>query len=86
MATVEHYLDRYLDPVTDALSPQVAQRILDLEPESDVVARVAELGEKSNAGTITEAERDEYRSLADAGTLVALLKAKARRVVSRPTN
>ncbi len=83
MATVEHYLDRYLDPVTDALTPQVAQRILDLRPEPDVVARVEELAGKSNAGTLSDDELDEYRSLADAGTLIALLKAKARRSLNR---
>ena len=83
MATAEHYLDRYLDPVADALTPQVAQRILDLEQEPEIIHRVEELGEKSDAGTLTEAELDEYRALADAGTLVALLKAKARRVVSK---
>ena len=83
MATVEHYLDRYLDPVADAFTPQVAQRILDLQPEPDVVARVAVLGEKSNAGTISDDELSEYRSLADAGTLIALLKSKARRTLSR---
>lgn len=83
MATAEHFLDRYLDPVTDALTPQVAQTILDLEPEPEIVCRVKELGEKSDAGTLTEAERDEYRALADAGTLVALLKAKARRALAR---
>ena len=27
MATVEHYLDRYLDPVTDVLTPDVAQML-----------------------------------------------------------
>lgn len=83
MATAENYLDRYLDPVTDALTPQVAQRILDLRPESEVVARVDELGQKSNAGTLTEDESSEYRALADAGTLIALLKAKARRALAR---
>jgi hypothetical protein len=83
MATAEHFLDRYLDPVTDALTPPVAQRIVDLRPEPVDIARVEELGEKSNAGTLTEAERDEYRSLADAGTLIALLKAKARRALTR---
>ena len=83
MATAENFLDRYLDPVADALTPQVAQRILDLEPEPEVVRRVAELGEKSDAGTLTDAELDEYRALADAGTLVSLLKAKARRVLSK---
>jgi hypothetical protein len=83
MATAAHYLDRYLDPVTDVLSPQVAQRILDLQPDPDVIQRVEELGEKSNAGTLTESELDEYRALADAGTLVALLNAKARRALKR---
>jgi hypothetical protein len=78
MATVEHYLDRYLDPVTEALSPQAAQRILDLRPEPEVVARVEELAEKSNAGTLSDDELDEYRTLANAGTLIALLKAKSR--------
>jgi hypothetical protein len=83
MATVEHFLDRYLDPVTDVLTPQVAQAILDLEPEAEVLCRVEELGEKSDAGALTEEECQEYRALADAGTLVALLKAKARRVLAR---
>lgn len=83
MATADHFLDRYLDPVADALSPQAAQRILDLEPEAEIIRRVEELGEKSDAGSLTDDERDEYRALADAGTLVALLKAKARRVVAR---
>jgi quercetin 2,3-dioxygenase len=36
-----------------------------------------------NAGLLSEAEREEYRVLADAGTLVALLKAKARRSLAR---
>lgn len=83
MATVEHFLDKYLAPVTETLSPQAARSILDLQPQPEVVSRVAELGEKSDGGTLTDAERDEYRALADAGTLVALLKAKARRAMSR---
>lgn len=84
MATVEHFLDRYLDPVTEALSPQVAQRILSLRPDPEIAARVERLGEMSDAGTLTDDEREEYRALADAGTLVALLKAKARRSLARP--
>ena len=59
MATVENYLDRYLDPVTQAFSPDVAQRILDLKPDEGVLARVEELAQKSNSGDITEAERGE---------------------------
>lgn len=83
MATVEGYLDRYLDPVTQAFSADVAQAMLELKPDDEVLARVQELGEKSDSGSLTEAERDEYRSLADAGTLVAILKAKARRFLAQ---
>lgn len=82
MATAEHFLDRYLDPVADILPPAVAQEIVDLCPDAETIARVEELGEKSNSGTITDEERDEYQALADAGTLVALLKAKARRALA----
>jgi len=83
MITAETYLDRYLDPLTEALSPEVARRILQLTPDEKVVARVQQLGEKSNAGDLTDAERDEYQTLADLGTLVALLKAKSRRFLAQ---
>ena len=81
MATVD-FLDRYLEPMTTVFTPQLAQKILDLRPESDVIARVQELGGKSNAGTLTEEERNEYQSLASAGTLISLVKAKARRFLA----
>jgi hypothetical protein len=84
MASAEDFLNRYLDPVATVLTPQVAQRIVDLEPEPDVAARVQELGEKSDAGTLTDDEQDEYRTLANAGTLIAILKAKARRFLNKP--
>lgn len=86
MSTVEHFLDRYLDPLADALTPQVAQRILDLRPWPQDVRRVEELGRKSNEGLLTESELADYRALADAGTLVALLKAKARRCLAQSTS
>ena len=84
MGVSERVLDRYLDPLTDdAFSPQVARKLLELRPNPEDAARVAELGAKADAGALTDAERDEYRTLADVGTLVAILKAKARRVLTR---
>jgi hypothetical protein len=83
MGVAESLLDRYLDSLTDALLPQVARKLLELDPSPEDVARVVELGDKADAGTLTDSERDEYRTLADVGTLVALLKSKARRALSR---
>jgi hypothetical protein len=83
MATVDHFLDLYLDPVADAMTPEFARKVVDLQPDAAVAARVQTLGEKCNAGTLTAEEEGEYRALANAGTLVSLLKAKARRFLAR---
>jgi hypothetical protein len=85
MATVD-FLDRYLEPMTTVFTPQLAKKIVDLHADADVIARVEELGNKSDAGTLSDEEREEYRSLANAGTLISLLKAKARRFLSQQTS
>jgi hypothetical protein len=79
MAAISHFLDDYLDPIAEAFSPEVAVRFLKLEPSASVLARIEELADKSNAGTLSDGEWDEYRLLANVGTLVAVLKAKARK-------
>ena len=82
MATAD-YFDRYFEPVTTVFTPQVAQKLVDLRPDATIVARVQELGARCDAGTLSSEELEEYRSLADAGTLIALLKAKARRFLTQ---
>lgn len=81
MSTAE-FLDRYFEPVVATLTPEAARALIELQPDELVAARVAELGRKSNAGTLTETEREEYRLYVDAGDLVAILKAKARRAIA----
>ncbi len=81
MATVD-FLDRYFEPVAAALTPQVARALVELKPDAASLARVEELGQKSDEGTLSDEERDEYRQYVDAGDLIALLKAQARRTLS----
>ncbi len=81
MVTLDLF-DRYLEPVAAALTPQSARALVEAKPDEAATARVAELGLKSNAGTLTDEERDEYRLLIDAGDLIAILKAKARRLIA----
>lgn len=76
------FLNRYFDPVAAALTPQAARALVDAKPDDATATRVAELGRKSNAGTLSEEEREEYRLYVDAGDLIAILKAKARRVIA----
>lgn len=60
------------------LNRNTAEAIVNMNPDARVVARVTELGRKADDGTLTKTERDEYKSLVDAGDLLALPKLKAR--------
>jgi hypothetical protein len=77
------FLDRYFDPITQVMTPELARKLIELRPDPVLSARVSELGEKSDAGMLTEEEYVEFKVLADAGTLVSLLKAKARRFLTQ---
>jgi hypothetical protein len=82
MATVSS-LDQFLDPVGGCLTPQVAQRIVDWRPTEQLRKRIEELGRKADGGTLTPEEDAEYREYIDEGDVIALLQAKARRLLAR---
>jgi hypothetical protein len=82
MATVNSYLDRYFEPVTSLFTRELAEKIVSLRPDSEVVARVTELAAKADEGTLTEDERTEYEDFVDAGDFIAMFKAKARRYLA----
>ena len=79
MSTFTSILDYYFEPVTAMFNREMANTIINRKPDPRLVARVAELGRKSDDGTLTEEERDEYKTLVDAGDMISLLKSKARR-------
>ncbi|HUE16442.1 MAG TPA: hypothetical protein VMR25_19870 [Planctomycetaceae bacterium] len=76
-------LDRFLDPLTDCLTPDVARRIVDLKIDPSLQSRLDELAQKANAGTLSAEELQEYEEYVDGIELVAILKAKARRSLVR---
>jgi hypothetical protein len=71
-------LDRLLDPVVRCLSSRAARELASLRVDEEAQARVRELAEKCNEGTISEDERAEYEAYAMAANIVAILQAKAR--------
>lgn len=79
MSTFTSVLDYYFEPVTAMLNREMAEALLNRKPDPRLVARVGELGRKSDEGTITEEERSEYQAIVDAGDMISLLKSKARR-------
>jgi hypothetical protein len=80
MGTVSS-LDQFLDPTAGWLTSQVANQIVDWRPDENLRRRIEELGQKANEGSLTPDEDAEYREYIDEGDLIALLQAKARRVL-----
>ena len=76
-------LDRVLDPVSRCLTPEVARQIVALRAEPDLQARVDLLASKCNEGELTPEERQEYELYVQASRFVALLQAKARKLLAQ---
>jgi hypothetical protein len=70
-------LGRMLALDGDHVLPENAHSILALKVSEAHLARVQELGEKCNEGTLTEQEREEYAAYVRAGVLLDTLKARA---------
>ena len=72
-------LDRMLDPLSDCLNTEAAQRIIALRIDPALQTRIEELADRSNEGLLTEAECDEYRDYVEGAEILSLIKLKARR-------
>ncbi len=78
-----NYLDRFLEPVTDAMTPEFARVIVGLEADEQLKAEVEVLREKANAGTLSPAEDAAYKDFVEAVDVISILQSKARRFLSR---
>ena len=77
------YLDRFLEPVTTAFTPEITRSFADLRADPELQSWVDDLAKKANDGTITPAEDSEYKALIDAADLIAVLQLKARRFLGQ---
>ena len=82
MAQTPELLDRILDPVGRALSPDAARALLALRADDDIQSQIDELADRANQGALTPEQRAEYESLIAAASLIAILQAKARIVLA----
>jgi hypothetical protein len=60
----------------------VARQIADLRPDFGTQARIDELAEKANEGTLSPVERSEYEGYVEAIDVVSIIQAKARKMLS----
>ena len=82
MSTIS-YLDRFLEPVTEALTPQVARSIIALKVEPELEAHIDSLRQKANEGTLTAEEDAEYKEFVEAVDVISIIQSKARRFLAR---
>lgn len=74
--------DRATDPVLRILSREQANRIVDFHGDEELQRRIEVLAEKANEGELTDEERAEYQGYAQANKFIAVLQAKARRLLA----
>jgi len=76
------YLDRMLEPLAGCLTPEVAGRLAGLRPDPELQDRIDDLADRCTEGALTDEESAEYQTYVRAGTLIAILQAKAREVLT----
>ena len=76
-------LDRLLDPVGRCLTRRSAQALLSLQADLDLQAHIEDLARKSTLGRLTAEERFEYEALVATGTVISILKSKARALLAK---
>src|SRR5581483_3268987 len=72
-------LARMLGNGGDDLPPAIARYILALRPSQRDKARMHELAQRNQADDLSPAEKDELYAYARVGTVMSILKSKARR-------
>lgn len=78
-------LDRFLNPVRDILTPEVAQAIADLRADAVTQNRIEDLADRHREGQLSPDEVGEYEALVNGANLIAVLQAKARTVLNGRT-
>ena len=80
-------LNRLLEPLIQSLGADAARRILAFRIDTSVQARIDDLADRCNEGFLTNSEKAEYEAYVAEISLINIIKAKARRVLSaEPSN
>ncbi len=74
-------LDRLVEPVVRTFTPEVAKALTRLRADRELQARMDELADKCNEGQLTAEEREEYETAIRFANYLAIIQAKARRLL-----
>jgi hypothetical protein len=82
MSTVS-YLDRFLEPVTESFTPELAHTFVELRADAELQAEIEVLRQKANLGTLTPDEEAAYKDFVEALDVLAIIQSKARRFLAK---
>jgi hypothetical protein len=82
MSTVS-YLDRFLEPVTEAFTPTLARKLVDLRVDSNLQAHIDILRRKAHEGALTPEEDAEYKDFVEAVDIMSIIQSKARQFLAQ---
>lgn len=80
--SIVSYLDRFLEPVTDAFTPEFARHLVELRADDELQAEVGALRQRANEGTLTPDEEAAYKDFVEAVDVISILQSKARRFLA----
>jgi len=77
------YLDRFLEPVTEAFTLALARALVDLRADPELESQLENLRRKANEGKLTPEEDAEYKDFVEAVDVISIIQAKARKFLAR---
>jgi len=81
MSTVS-YLDRFLEPVTESFTPELARTFVELRVDDELQAEIELLRQKANLGTLSTEEEARYKDFVEALDVLSIIQSKARRFLA----
>jgi hypothetical protein len=76
-------LERLLAPVGRCFTEETARNLTAVRADPEAQARIAELADMCNEGTLSPEERVEYEAYIWTGSLLAILQAQARALLKK---
>jgi hypothetical protein len=73
--------DRGIDPILDFFSVEQARALVGYRGDDVLRARIEELASKNTEGELTDSERAEYEGYIQANKFIAILQAKASKLL-----
>ncbi len=82
--TTSAAFDRGTDPIFSLISVEQARKWVEYRGTPELQDRIEVLAARCNDGSLSDEERAEYEGYVRANKFVALLQAKARKLIAQP--